>query len=180
MNVTRLSLGLTLISILFSITLTILFLSNDQRLVYVDSGQLINNYKGMQEARKVYQEKAFIWKSNIDTLTNEIQTQILRYEKEQGKMTTKERSLSQDLIRTKQKQLQEYHQAMNMQAQQEDARMTSEVMTHINSYLKKYGKVKGYNIVMAATQYGNIAYADEGLDVTQDVLEGLNKEYKPK
>lgn len=146
-------------------------------IVYVDSNQLINNYKGMQDARKVYQQKASSWKANIDTLTQEVQQQIMKYEKESAKMTVKERQLSQELIRTKQKQLMDYQQAMNTQAQQEDSKMTAEVISQINAYIKKYGERKGYTIVMAATDYGNIAYADEGLDITAEVLEGLNKEY---
>ena len=146
-------------------------------IVYVDSNQLISNYKGMQDARKAYQQKAITWKANIDTLTKEVQQQIMQYEKESVKMTTKERQLSEELIRTKQKQLMDYQQAMNTQAQQQDSKMTSEVIGRINAYIKMYGKQKGYTIVMAATDYGNIAYAEEGLDITAEVLEGLNKEY---
>jgi outer membrane protein len=146
-------------------------------IVYVDSNELINNYKGMQDARKVYQQKASSWKANIDTLAQEVQQQIMKYEKESAKMTVKERQLSQELIRTKQKQLMDYQQAMNTQAQQEDSKMTTEVISQINAYIKKYGEQKGYTIVMAATDYGNIAYADERLDITAEVLEGLNKEY---
>jgi outer membrane protein len=74
----------------------------------------------------------------------------------------------------------DYQQAMNTQAQQEDQKMTGEVLTQINAYLKKYGKAHGYKIVMAATEYGNIAYADESLDITADVLKGLNEEYQGK
>ncbi len=66
---------------------------------------------------------------------------------------------------------------MNTQAQQEDAKMTGDVITQINAYLKKYGEAKGYKIILAATDYGNLAYADEGLNITKEVLEGLNKEY---
>jgi outer membrane protein len=146
-------------------------------IVYVDSNKIINNYKGMLDARKVYQQKAAGWKANIDTLAKEVQGQIMKYEKENSKMTARERQLSQELIHTKQKQLMEYQQAMNAQAQQEDSKMTTEVMSQINAYIKRYGEAKGYNVVMAATEYGNIAYADEGLDITDVVLEGLNREY---
>lgn len=146
-------------------------------IVYVDSNQLINNYRGMQDARKAYQQKAASWKANIDTLSSEVQQRIMAHEKQSSKMTTKERELSLELIRTKQKQLIDYQQAMNAQAQQEDTKMTGDVIAQINSYVKKYGEQEGYMIVMAATEYGNIAYADEGLDITEQVLEGLNKEY---
>jgi outer membrane protein len=146
-------------------------------IVYVDSNKLINNYRGMLDARKVFQQKAGGWKANIDTLTSEVQKAIMQFEKETSKMTAKERSLSRELIQTKQKQLMEYQQAMNTQAQQEDSKMTAGVISQINAYIKKYGEAKGYTIVMAATEYGNIAYADDGLDITDEVLEGLNREY---
>lgn len=146
-------------------------------IVYVDSARLMNNYAGMQDARNAFQQKAAMWKANIDTLTNEVQRQIMNYEKESTKMTSKERQLSQELIKTKQTQLMQYQQAMNTQAQQEDAKMTGEVVAQINAYLKKYGEQKGYTIIMAATEYGNLAYADEGLDITNEALEGLNNEY---
>ena len=176
MNLTRIVLALCVLNFIGILALAYINFRHSE-IVYVDSNQLINNYKGMQDARKAYQQKAAAWKANIDTLANEVQQQIMQYEKETAKMTAKERQLSQELIRTKQKQLMEYQQAMNTQAQQEDSKMTGEVISQINAYIKKYGKQKGYTIVMAATDYGNIAYADEGLDITKEVLEGLNKEY---
>src|SRR5690606_18241039 len=110
----------------------------------VDSNKLVNGYQGMLDARKVYQQKATSWKANIDTLTSEVQRQIMDYEKTSAGMTAKERQLSEELIRTKQKQLYEYQQAMNTQAQQEDSKMTGEVLTQINAYIKKYGESNGY------------------------------------
>ena len=171
---------ISVFTLLLVISIGIYVYTHHQNIVYVDSAQLVNGYKGMQAARKVYQQKASTWKANIDTLASEVQKQIMQYEKEVGKMTAKEKQLSQELIKTKQNQLVEYQRAMNTQAQQEDGKMTEDVVTQINAYLKKYGKDHGYKIIMAATQYGNIAYADEGLDITKEVLEGLNKEYDGK
>lgn len=171
---------ISVLSLLLIISAGTYFYFHQQNIVYVDSAELVNGYKGMQAARKVYQQKASTWKANIDTLASEVQKQIMEYEKEVGKMTLKEKQLSQELIKTKQNQLVEYQRAMNTQAQQEDGKMTGDVVTQINAYLKKYGKDHGYKIIMAATQYGNIAYADEGLNITKEILEGLNKEYDGK
>lgn len=169
--VTIISLSVTLLLLVY------LIVRPAPKIAYVDSSKLINGYQGMIDARKVYQQKASGWKANIDTLTNEVRQQIFTYEKESSRMTAKERSLSQELIRTKQKQLGEYQQAMNTQAQQEDSKMTGDVLVQVNAYLKKYGEAKGYKVILAATEYGNLAYADESLDLTEEVLEGLNKEY---
>lgn len=176
----RLILTITTLNLLAIIFLGTYYFYHQQSVVYVDSKKLVNGYQGMIDARKVYQEKTVAWRANIDTLANEVQQQIFRYEKESSKMTAKERELSQELIRTKQKQLAEYQQAMNNQAQQEDSKMTTDVLTQVNVYLKKYGEQKGHTIILAATEYGNLAYADDALDITSEVLEGLNKEYQGK
>lgn len=179
MNPTKINLavGIVNLSVLIFLAYVVFF---QQKVVYVDSAKLLNDYKGMQAARATYQQKATTWKANIDTLTNEVKQQIFQYEKESPKMTAKERQLSQELIRTKQNQLAQYQNALNTQAQQEDQKMTGEVVSQINAYLKKYGESNGYRIILAATEYGNLAYADETLDITEEVLEGLNKEYTGK
>src|SRR5688572_21510852 len=102
MNLSKITLVLGLLNFAGLIALGI-FTYQRSSVVYVDSNKLINNYKGMQDARKVYQQKATSWKANVDTLAQEVQQQIMSYEKESGKMTAKERQLSQELIRTKQK-----------------------------------------------------------------------------
>jgi len=177
----KIHLGISLLNLVLVVFfVSYYFLSGRQEIVYVDSNKLINGYTGMVEARKAYQLKASAWKANVDTLANEVQQQIFKYEKESPKMSSKERTLSQELIRTKQQQLAEYQQALNTQAQQEDSKMTSDVLTQVNVFLKKYGEKKGYTIILAATEYGNLAYASEALDITEEVLTGLNSEYAGK
>ncbi len=94
----RFLLGIGVLNLLGIIILSVFFFNaNNQKVVYVDSGQLTNNFKGMLDARAVYQKKATAWKANIDTLASEVQQQIFKYEKESPKMTVKERQLSQEL-----------------------------------------------------------------------------------
>jgi outer membrane protein len=156
--------------------LIVMFFWTKQDLRYVDSAKLVNEFKGMEAARKIYQEKAGAWKANIDTLSGEVQNEIMNYEKASKSLSAKERQLSEELIRQKQKQLYEYQQAIAQQAKEEDDKMTQEVLSQINAYIKKYGAEKGYKIVLGAAN-GNIVYADEGLDITSEILEGLNRDY---
>ncbi len=154
------------------------FSSSD--LVYVDSSSVLNQYQGMLDARRTYQGKTNTWKANIDTLASEVQRSIKKYEKEVTVMSEKERKLSQELIRSKQKQLADFQRAINEKAAQEDAEMTARVIKQVNAYLKKYGEKHNYKIIFAATEYGNIAYAKDGIDVTEEIINGLNEEYYGK
>ncbi|HTE29662.1 MAG TPA: OmpH family outer membrane protein [Chryseolinea sp.] len=146
----------------------------------MNTSKLLNEYRGMQDARASYQKKADVWKANIDTLTTEIHDDVMTLDKEVQGLSAKEKQLTEHLIQTKQKQLYDYQQALSSQAQEEDKKMTSAILEGINDYLRKYGRAKGYKIIMAVTEYGNIAYADEGLDITDEVLKGLNASYARK
>jgi outer membrane protein len=165
------------VSLLSVILIGYYLFSNQQRIVYVDSAQLINGFSGMQVARKEYQRKATAWKTNIDSLGQELQRIVSRYEKDRAHFSKNETRLSEELIQTKRKQLVEYQRAITTQAQSEEGKVTQDVIAQINAYLKKYGQQHRYKIILAATDYGNVAYAEDGLDITKEVLEGLNKEY---
>jgi outer membrane protein len=100
----RVNIGLGIVNVLIISLLVAWFLNSCDRMVYVDSNKLVNGYKYMQDAKKAYQQKATQWKANVDTLTSELQAVIMKYENEVGAMTAKEKSLSQELSRQKQKQ----------------------------------------------------------------------------
>jgi outer membrane protein len=147
-----------------------------ESIVYVDAVKLVNGYKGMQAARKEFELKTNAWKANLDTLKTELEAKIKEYEATGTRLTSKEKKLTEELLRTKQEQYMNYQNIIAEKIQKEDQELTGKVLGKVNDFIKKFGKEKGYAIIMAATQYGNIVYADKGKDITGEVLEGLNKE----
>ena len=163
---------------LIGVCVLALFLwKKEQQVVYVDSVKLINEYQGMIDARKAYQGKILVWKSNIDTLAKEVQSEISRFEKQSGTWTAHEKELSKQVTQAKQQQLKEYQRAISEKAGQEDAVATKKVVDEINAYIRKYSELQGYTLVLAATEYGNVVYAKNYLDITDAVLAGLNADY---
>jgi outer membrane protein len=153
-----------------------LFFKND-RIAYVDSGRILNEYKGSVEAKKAFQSKAKVWQDNIDTLTNEVKSAIQQYEKSLATMSPKEQNLSKQLIQVKQKQLADYQRAIQDNAKQEDGKITQSIIAQINAFLTTYGKKHNYKLILIANSSGTIAYARDGLDITSEVINELNNEY---
>jgi outer membrane protein len=149
----------------------------NDKVAYVESGKIFSEFKGSEKARKAYEIKANQWKSNVDTLTLEVQTLIKKYEKEVSAMSKREIDLSRQVIDNKRKQLGDYQRAIRENDGQEQAKLNQEIATQINSFIQDYGKENNYKLILIANQTGTIAYAREGLDITGDVLEKLNKEY---
>lgn len=147
------------------------------KIAYVDSVKLLNGYQAMLDARKAYGSKAKLWQANVDTLTVSVQHAIQAYERGVARMTPKERSLATGLLRAKQKELANYQRTIQSTAQQEDTKDTQRVVAQVNAFLERYGKSHDYDLILVATPAGSIAYAQNGLDLSDEVIKGLNQEY---
>nr|AGM16422.1 outer membrane protein [uncultured bacterium] len=166
--------------IILSSAIAILFylhFTAGSKYVYVDAQKLVNGYAGMIDARKEYEQKSLVWKANLDTLRREAEVKIKEYEATVAKLSASEKKLMEELIASKQEQFNTYQQFVSDNVRKSDQELSAKVLAKVNDYIKRYGSEKGYTIIMAATQYGNIVYAEDKVNITEDVLVGLNAEY---
>ena len=172
--------GISTIVILLVLAVGYLFYTQNSKkedVVYIDVNVLMADYEGMKDAKKEFEEKSKVWQANVDSLIVEFQNELKLYEKERSKMTKKENELKQELLRNKQQQVGNYQQAIQRQSEEEDAKLSGEVVNEVNAYIKEYGEAHRYKIIIGANSSGNVLYAQEGVDITQEVLKGLNKAY---
>ncbi|HEX8562833.1 MAG TPA: OmpH family outer membrane protein [Flavobacterium sp.] len=153
---------------------------NNDELVYVDVNKLIDGYKRTKVAKAEFDQKATLMKGNIDSLMASWQRELAQYEKERISLSANELKLKQELLQNKQQQISGYQEAIQKQIQEEDKKITQTVINDINDYIKEYGKKHNYKIIFGASGGGNIMYAEESTDLTDEVLQGLNAEYEPK
>ena len=164
-----------LITITGLVTLFVLQLDKQNAIVYVDVMKLVSGYKEVKIARSQLEIQTKEFQAKLDTLKIELESEIKRYELDNKSLTTKERASAQNAITMKQEQLENYQTIVTEKIQKQDQMLTDKVLGKVDDYVKKYGKEKGYDIIMASTQYGNILFGKEGKDITQDVLKGLNE-----
>lgn len=144
------------------IILSITSCTNKQHVCYVNPNKLLQGYHGAIAQHELFKAKAQSWQQRVDSLSTELQSS--------SKSPAATRA-------TKEQQLLRYRDVIQQQAQQENQRLTKTVLDEINAYLKQYGKEKGYTFILGATENGNIVYAADGTDITDDVLKGLNAQY---
>lgn len=146
-------------------------------IVYIDSIALMNGYKGMQEAKGELEKKIALYQQNIDTLKMEYQQKIMEYERKKKTLSTSEQQLFEELLASKEQQLTGYQQMVQEKIQSENQILSQKVLSKINDYVKRFGKENKADLILTATQYGNIAYGDESVEITDKIIAGLNAEY---
>ncbi|MBO2009606.1 OmpH family outer membrane protein [Hymenobacter negativus] len=131
-------------------------------MVYVNPNKILQGYHGSAIQHEILATKVKIMQQRVDSLDTELQALNT------ASAATRAR---------KEQQLLRYRDAVQQQAQQENQRVTQAVLNEINAYIKQYGKEKGYTFILGATDSGNIVYAAEGTDVSEEVLKELNAQY---
>lgn len=154
-----------------------LFFNNSDTVVYVDAIKLLAQYKGTETARQELALKAEIWNANLDSLKKELNDVTIQVDQQGANTPPRERQLLSELLEAKQNQYYAYEQSVKSQYQKEDQEISGKVLSKVNDFIKRYGEKRGYSVILAATQYGNVAYGRPDADITEEVVAGLNAEY---
>jgi outer membrane protein len=81
-------------------------------------------------------------------------------------------------LQKQQGDLQNLQQRLGAEFQAETEKFNVALRDSLNHYLAQYNKAKKYTLILTK-QGDNILYADKSYDITNDVIAGLNKAYKP-
>lgn len=170
---------ISIIAIAISI-FSFFYFQTSSELVYVDVNKLMEGYERTKIVNAEMKAKAKTLNANVDSLLSNWKKKLAEYEKNRSSLTEKELELKQKLLANKQQQINNYQKAVQKQIQEGDQKSLQTVVNDINTYVKAYGKKHGYAIIFGANGNGSIMYASEATDLTQEVLKGLNAEFKGK
>jgi outer membrane protein len=152
------------------------FLSAQQpKIGYVNSGDLVNNYIGMKEARNLYQNKSQLWQSTIDTLKLDFNKAVHTYQFELVSLSQEEKKSKERALQQMQQNVLQYSAAIQEKAKQEDEKITQGVLNQVNSFVQEYGQKHGYDVILRTTLSGSLLYGKDKIDITQEIINALKK-----
>lgn len=124
-----------------------------------------NSYAYMQ---KQYQKKQMDLQQRYDAYQQKIQMQTISGDdaiKEEAAINAGMEEL---------KKMETNLSALENTAMEKNARITNDITT----YFKSYSKDKGIDYILAYGGASNVLYANDSLDITNDVLSALNENYR--
>jgi outer membrane protein len=149
-------------------------------MAYVNSDSLALNYLYFEEVNTALTEKKEKYEKEFANRATGLQRQIEDFQKTANNMTLAQgRAVEEDLTR-KQQNLQQYQQSLTQELLKEEAKLNKELYQAVSTYLKKFGKANNLDFIFKHSTGGEIWYGDSLLDITPEVIEGLNKEYNNK
>lgn len=151
------------------------------RIVYINTDTLMNNYllaielneaflKKQEERRTELNVKA----KSLDQEANEFQRKL----QNNGFLSEARAIDARDQLLVKQENLRKLQQDMIDKTAREQNDLNRQLFNKITSFLKEYNKDNKFDIVLSTQLGSTVLYAENGFDITNDVVRLLNEEYK--
>jgi outer membrane protein len=128
--------------------------------------------KGLEEYEKNLQNK---YTSELQAFQNEYNAYIKKASDYQ--MTLDQQKKKEEELGQKQQQIQQLEAELSQMLMNEKTARNMELHDTIVNYIARYNKNKNYTMIFERTYGGGLLWADSTMDVTPEVLKGLNEEY---
>jgi outer membrane protein len=153
--------------------------SNKDQIVYVNSDSLLTKYEYFKDLKTKLDGKSKAAQADMGAKTQAFQREVAQYQQQQSTLPADQRAATEQRLQRKQQELQAYQQNAGSALQNEQSVEQEKLYDKVADYLKNYAKTKGYKLVLTYSK-GNsaILFADDSLDITSEVIKGLNEAYK--
>lgn len=153
--------------------------NKSELIVYVNSDSLLNNYEYFKAVKDQFQEKSKKAQSDLTAKGSAFQREVAAYQQSAASLSADQRANTEQRLARKQQELATYNQNAGNALANEEAVENEKLYNKVSDFLKGFAKTKGYKMVLTYSKANpTVLYADESLDVTKEVLAGLNGEYK--
>lgn len=172
-----LCLSLSLVTLLLAVTASTLA-AKDLKLGYINSERIFGKFKGTVDAQKKFDDIQQKWKDDAENMQKELLQLKEELENQSLLLSEEKKKEKAQKIEEKYAAYQEFVNSIwgvNGRAYRKNAELTKPIMSKINVILKKIGEDEGYTLIFDAAQ-GVIVYAEPKYDLTDRVIEELNKE----
>ena len=151
------------------------------KIAYVEVDSLMTQYDFAKDYSVTLQKKSNNARNTLTTKGNALQAAVNNFQQKLNNngFTSREQAASQQAaIERQQRDLQELQARLENELAKETAEFNETLRDSLQNFLKDYNKDKQFSLILTK-QGDNILLADKRFDITNDVINGLNKRYKP-
>jgi outer membrane protein len=150
----------------------------DFRIAYFDIDSLQENYEYFKDVSGEMKNKEASLASQMDALQNSYQKRLKELQDKGPTMTQAEGEAAQREVAQMQQKYQQRQMSMEQDLKKHQVDVMTDVRNKIENYLKEYNKEKGYAFILSYEPGFMLYYRDSVYDITNDVIKGLNEQYK--
>ena len=146
------------------------------RIAYVDIATLLMNYTLWMELNEAMIRKEESVRATLNEKAKTLQTEFEEFERKlnNNAFATRERAeAEQNRILKKREELEQTTERLTSELAIENNKNSVLFRDSINAYIQDYNKTHQYNVILSRIG-DNILYIDNAMNITQEIIDGLN------
>jgi outer membrane protein len=150
-------------------------------IAYINIDTVVNNYDFYFDLKQRFEKKYKTSEAELSSKEKAYKKEVedYQYKVQRGLVTRSEAQKLEQQILNEQQNLLRLQEDLRLELAEEEQVMLRQVLNSIMVYLEELQSEYKYRFVFGTTAIGgNVLYADKELDITRQVIEGLNQRYR--
>ena len=149
-------------------------------IVYVNFDTLLNNYDMFFDLQRQFLERQQKLESELTSNSRNYERQVVEFQdRVQKGLLTRSQAQQRELeLIQVQQNLMEQRDQYSRELMEEEQVMNRQLQHSIYDFLDEYNKNYNYQYILSHSFGGPFLYTDKNLNITKDVIEGLNRQYR--
>ena len=150
------------------------------KIAYIEVDSIMSQYKFCKEYSLILEKKSQNIQNTVNAKGRSLQAAAAKFQQDiqNNKYTQQQAEAVQAGLQKQNADLQALQQRLGAEFQAETEKFNKALRDRIQHYLAVYNKDKKFSLILSKAG-DNILYADKTYDITNEVIAGLNKAYKP-
>ncbi|MBQ6754714.1 MAG: OmpH family outer membrane protein [Bacteroidales bacterium] len=152
----------------------------DLKVAYINTDTILAKYDMAIEMQKALEAKQKQAESSLKSAQASLEKDYADYMKNGDKLTLTQQKEKEKSLQQRMQNLQQMPAKLQQDLQQEQMAQNKKLLDAVYAFVKDYNaKHDKYNIILSRS-YSNspTLYMDEGMEITDEIVKGLNEEYK--
>ncbi len=148
-------------------------------IVYVDLDRILMEYDMANDLRSVVETKVQNIQAEVNRRGQKLEKEVTAYQEkiQKGLMTRSVAETQGQKLQQQEIDFNNYAAQKQQEIQEEQLVMMNQLGDAIQTFITKYNEEKQYSMILTNSGGAPVITADPSLDITEDVLAGLNEEY---
>ena len=148
------------------------------KVAYVDIDTLEANYNYFKLKKAEFETRQKNIDAELEKMANSLQSEYssLQKQAQAGTLSQSDGEAAQNRLMQRQQELELKRQNLGAKFLKDQEAFNKEIHDNLHAYIEKYNIEKGYDYILSYSMDGSILFANKDLDLTRDIIKGMNQE----
>ncbi|WP_421918239.1 OmpH family outer membrane protein [Marinifilum sp.] len=151
--------------------------------VYINTDSLLSNYNFSRDLNEKFLKKQEDSRTDFNFKAQKLEKEAMEFQRKlqnNGFLNRQRAEEAQQKLIAKQQNLQQLDRELSAELMGEQQANSKRLFDSVTNYLKEYNSTRNHSLILSTTQGGNVLFSQDGLDITQEIIDGLNARYTPE